>query len=312
MALTRHLPILVLLASCAGPSVGTTHVTKTPTPSSTAEEAHAAARHKVLPTWPERSPPAAVTTPRQGDPSPDALKAARLQQSSCEQATAEDVETRIKEMRAAVDASFKEWHDEQPACWEADRERYRLRKEAEAAAARGWGLGLSGVGEGGGGYGEGIGLGSIGTIGHGASGGVAMRAAPSPPMRARSASGTNNQVASVDEADIVKTDGRYVYFAANGALRIVEAMNPRLVSVTKLPGNARELFVEGDRAVVYTSTGSAAPRCTYAYDCTFGGDGSSTKVTVLDVANRAEPRITRQIELSGSLIAARRTFASSV
>ena len=44
------------------------------------------------------------------------------------------------------------------------------------------------------------------------------------PRAARSASGTNNQVAGVDEADIVKTDGRYVYLALNGALRIVEAL----------------------------------------------------------------------------------------
>ena len=58
------------------------------------------------------------------------------------------------------------------------------------------GLGLSGIGQGGGGRGEGIGLGSIGTIGHGGG---------SLPRKARSASGTNNQIADVDEADIVKT-----------------------------------------------------------------------------------------------------------
>src|ERR1019366_10669570 len=90
------------------------------------------------------------------------------------------------------------------------------------------GLSLAGVGEGGGGRGEGIGLGSIGSIGHG-SGRLAERA--------RSASGTNNQVEGVDEADIVKNDGAYVYVASNGALRIVEALHPRLLSVTRLPGD---------------------------------------------------------------------------
>ena len=243
-----------------------------------------------------------------GEPKLASLRETRLQATSCEAATAEDADARVKEMRAAVDLAFKDWHDAQPECWRQMREEYRLRKEAEAAAASGamWGLGLSGIGEGGGGRGEGIGLGSVGTIGHGAGTGSAVAQRAGVVARAKSASGTNNQVASVDEADIVKTDGRYVYLAANGALRIVEALSPRIVSVTKLPGTARELFVEGDRAVVYTSSGAVRPRCTYGYDCAFGGDGSSTKVIVLDVSSRAEPKIAREIDLSGSLVAARR------
>jgi hypothetical protein len=110
----------------------------------------------------------------------------------------------------------------------------------------------------------------------------------------------------VDEADIVKTDGRYVYLAINGALRIVEALKPRVVSVTKLAGNVRELFVEGDRAVVYTASGANQNPCTYGYDCTFAGDGTATRITVLDLGDRTAPRTLRQIDLSGSLMAARR------
>jgi hypothetical protein len=79
------------------------------------------------------------------------------------------------------------------------------------------------------------------------------------------------------------------------------------VSVTKLPGRVRELFVEGDRAVVYTSYGDTGrTRCTYGYDCEFAGDGSSTKVLVFDLTNRAAPALVREIALSGSLLAARR------
>ncbi len=66
------------------------------------------------------------------------------------------------------------------------------------------------------------------------------------------------------------------------------------------------MFVEGDRAVVYTSSAGAAKRCTYGYDCVFAGDSSSTKVLVLDITNRAEPKVVREIALSGSLVAARR------
>jgi len=215
-------------------------------------------------------------------------------------------------MRAAVDQAFKEWHDEQPSCWQQDREDFEWKKQLQESGS----IGLRGYGSGGGGYGAGI-------SGAMARSDAAPSAAPSPPRvgsssgtisgggtakpkAATSASGTNNQIVGVDEADIVKTDGRYVYLAANGALRIIEALDPKIISVTKLPGTARELFVEGDRAVVYASNGNVGKRCTYGYDCAFGGDGSTTKVIIYDITNRAEPKVIRQIELSGSLIAARR------
>lgn len=291
------------------------------------------ARAKSAP--PPAPPPPRTTTPLPGEPRADQLTQTRLVPTTCDAVTKEIVEARITKMRADLNASYMEWHDQQPMCWQMDREAAEERKrEAEDAASgviraygRGvgagfgsGGLGLSGVGEGGGGRGQGIGLGSVGTVGHGAGavghmwgdGRLSGEHASKPdesaePAKARRASGTNNQVDTVDEADLVKTDGRWVYLATNGALRIVEAMNPRVVSVTKLPGEVREMFVEGDRAVVYASTGARArERCTYGYDCAFAGDASHTTITVFDVKDRAAPRATRTLELSGSLVAARR------
>ncbi len=133
------------------------------------------------------------------------------------------------------------------------------------------------------------------------------RAVGASAKSAKSASGTNNQVAGVDEADIVKHDGAYIYLAMNGALRIVEALKPRSISVTKLPGEARMLFVEGERAVIYVAKGARrGRRCTYGYDCLFAGDGTQTTILVYDVQNKARPKLLREIELSGSLMAARR------
>jgi hypothetical protein len=225
-------------------------------------------------------------------PGPELEAAAHLATTSCAEDRA-SLEGRIAAMRVAVAAELARWKKAQPGCWAEYRRRAEEERELLRQNQMVYGLGLSGIGEGGGGYGEGIGLGHVGSIGHGAR---------TAKLRSR----TNVQVEGVDEADLVKTDGRYVYLAVNGALRIVEALNPRVVSVTKLPGDARELFVEGDRAVVYTSRGGHAKRCTYAYDCAVGGDGSSTRVTVLDLASRDAPRVTRTIELSGSLVAARR------
>jgi hypothetical protein len=209
-----------------------------------------------------------------GDPDAAALGEARLVTETCEDNEAA-LQGRIARMRAELEKGYEDWKA-LPACSE--------------------------VSFGAGGRGEGIGLGSIGGIGHGSGSGLS----------AIRFSRTNNQVEGVDEADIVKTDGRYVYLAAGGALRIVSALTPRLVSVTKVGGKVRDILVEGDRAVAFVATGGIGTRpCTYAYDCTIGGDGSRTALVVVDLADRVRPRIVRRIELSGSLIAARR-IASTV
>ncbi len=135
-------------------------------------------------------------------------------------------------------------------------------------------------------------------------------------------SGTNNQVAGVDEADFVKNDKEYVYAVTNGALRIIKAWPAAETHVVaRVPiegGEPRKLFVEGDRALVYvavppvTSAGgrgaSWSPRteCTYGYECIPRGDGTRTKAIVFDISNRAAPTKIREIEFSGSLLAARR------
>jgi hypothetical protein len=292
---------LFVLASCAVAS----HPKPAPAPSPkepAAETETAVAKRPprtARPVAPPRVPATGIATPMKGEPGTAAQAEARLVATSCEKAKTEEVDLQIKEMRAAVDQSFKEWHDEQPACWEAMREEWREQhdfsdsssgrlapkvamRSAPSSFGAGHGYGLSAAGAG------------------------TQDRKKDEPAKARSMSGTNNQVASVDEADIVKTDGRYMYFAANGALRIAEALKPRMLSVTKVPGIVRELFVEGDRAVVYTSNGVVGHRCTYAYDCAFAGDGSSTTVVVFDIRDRAAPKVARQFDLSGSLIAARR------
>jgi hypothetical protein len=136
---------------------------------------------------------------------------------------------------------------------------------------------------------------------------------PSEPAGPTTSTGTNNQVAGVDEADFVKNDGQYIYLAHGDVFRIVDAWpasQTHEVSKTTLPGKPRKMFVSGDRAVVYVAMSPSAtpnPReCTYGYDCDFRGDGTQTKMMVFDIANRAAPRLVRTIDLAGSLIAARR------
>ncbi|MDF2698019.1 MAG: putative lipoprotein, partial [Labilithrix sp.] len=173
-------------------------------------------------------------------------------------------------------------------------------EESNAAASAGSGSSSSGS------------SGSSGGSGGSGSGGSASQT-----------SKTNNQVAGVDEADFVKNDNKYLYVVANGALRILQAWpanDAHEVGRVTLEGEPRKLFVEGDRALVYVampaqpgaSSGSSGGyyygqgECTYGYDCVPSGDGTRTKVLVFDIANRAAPTKVREIDLSGSLLSARR------
>ncbi|MDF2695920.1 MAG: putative lipoprotein, partial [Labilithrix sp.] len=131
-------------------------------------------------------------------------------------------------------------------------------------------------------------------------------------------SGTNNQVAGVDEADFVKNDNKYIYVANGSRLRIVEAWpaaTAHEIANVAVEGTAKKLFVHGDRAVVYSSLGAttsavyypyAGSECTYGYDCTFGGDGTPTLISIFDLTDRTAPKLLRTIKSSGSLLAARR------
>lgn len=137
------------------------------------------------------------------------------------------------------------------------------------------------------------------------------------PTGPTNSTGTNNQVAGVDEADFVKNDGQYIYLAQNKVLRIVDAWpadQTHEVAKVALPGTPKKLFVQGDRALVYVAMGTVGqsnsgwqpPECTYGYDCDFTGDGTQTKLMVFDILDRANPRLVREVDLAGSLISARR------
>lgn len=130
-------------------------------------------------------------------------------------------------------------------------------------------------------------------------------------------SGTNNQESGVDEADLVKTDGYFLY-AVNGdrleILGVPEFGQLTAVSSTRIEGYPSQLLLDGDRAVVFSTL--------YAYDdeaidgavraALSDDDGqlrgvTLTKVTVLALgADRAAPVIEKELYLEGSLLTARR------
>ena len=106
-------------------------------------------------------------------------------------------------------------------------------------------------------------------------------------------SGTNVQEAGVDEADIVKTDGRRIFTLSAGRLVVVDAASRSTAgSVTVAEGWGRELFIDGDSLLLITrSTSDAA-------------DGSETVLQSIDVSGSA-PEITGTVNVQGNYISAR-------
>ncbi len=77
-------------------------------------------------------------------------------------------------------------------------------------------------------------------------------------------SGTNNQESSVDEADLVKTDGRRLVTVSGSQVNVLDVSDnddPRLVSTIKLPEEfwGGELFLNGDSALLMTSGWTSVP-----------------------------------------------------
>ncbi len=72
---------------------------------------------------------------------------------------------------------------------------------------------------------------------------------------------TNVQVAGVDEPDIIKNDGKYIYTISGSTLAIIDAYpaaGASVISKTEISDTPQDLFVIGDRLVLFT-TGTGTP-----------------------------------------------------
>ncbi len=121
---------------------------------------------------------------------------------------------------------------------------------------------------------------------------------------------TNNQVTGVDEPDVVKTDGNYIYTLAQGSLQIVDAVSISLVSSLDL-GNywPTDLLLDGDRALVSiagyfdapdTQNERASTRLAY-----WDGGQYSTMLIEIDLTDRSHPRVTERIKIAGGYVSSR-------
>ncbi len=108
---------------------------------------------------------------------------------------------------------------------------------------------------------------------------------------------TNIQVKGVDEADIVKNDGKYVYVISGKKVVIIDAYpakNAKILSEIKFNESPSEIFINKDKLVVFTQEYNYNSRREYYY-----GSQMKTIISIYDISDRKNPKIEREIKSDG-------------
>lgn len=147
---------------------------------------------------------------------------------------------------------------------------------------------------------------------------VDTAAAPEAEMSKSDHSSTNVQVEGVDEADLVKTDGDYIYQVKSDTreVLIIQALPASQMQVSaritfdQHGFYPQEMYAAGNQLVLIGSSSYTAPRISqqekmrimppdYWYQPT-------TLVLIYDISNRTNPVKVRELELEGSYFTSRR------
>ena len=112
---------------------------------------------------------------------------------------------------------------------------------------------------------------------------------------------TNIQVAGVDEADIVKTDGEYLYVVSGNNVYIIRGYPPQQAEVlSKITLNETwniQIYVNGDRLAILG--GHFTPiRIAYMYS-------GEAFLKIYDISNKASPILTRTLRSNGTVSGSR-------
>jgi uncharacterized secreted protein with C-terminal beta-propeller domain len=127
-------------------------------------------------------------------------------------------------------------------------------------------------------------------------------------------SGTNIQVAGVDEADILKTDGKYIYYASGNRFFILDAFpaeDMEIVSSNSVENRIMGLFINGDMLIVLKDSyiyydardeprGVIEPEAKVISPYTHG-----FHVEIYDISLLEEPTLIRTVFLNGTYVNSR-------
>ena len=132
--------------------------------------------------------------------------------------------------------------------------------------------------------------------------------APAPAFSDQDYSTTNIQVAGVDEADIVKTDGEYIYLVSENRVIIVKAYPPeqgQVLSEIELEGMAMGIFINRDRLVVFEGGIPYYDTPRVLEDAYIPYISPATSIKVYDISDRGNPRLQRELSADGDYVSSR-------
>ena len=114
-----------------------------------------------------------------------------------------------------------------------------------------------------------------------------------PPVEGVDYSGTNVQETGVDEADIIKTDGRRFFVMSAGRLVVVDAASREFLgSVGLATGGSAELFLDGNSLLAIQQTGGGGP------------NGVETVIQRIDAPD-GTPEIVETLRVQGDYVSSR-------
>jgi uncharacterized secreted protein with C-terminal beta-propeller domain len=128
---------------------------------------------------------------------------------------------------------------------------------------------------------------------------------------------TNIQVAGVDEPDIVKTDGTYLYMIANQTVFIIkaypasEAIILSRIKITNV--TISNIFIQDDHLVVFGNTGGfynyrlleSDIKVDMIYPDIWWGGITQTAINIYNINDRTNPVLEKEIRIDGSYFDAR-------
>lgn len=120
---------------------------------------------------------------------------------------------------------------------------------------------------------------------------------------------TNVQVEGVDEADIVKTDGNFIYYLTNSALTITDVNNVKLTSKVVFNNKEfepQEIFLKDNKIVIigitYRETEEKNIVNTEYY---YPTNETYTVAKIYNIDDRENPKLERTVEIEGYYLSSR-------
>ena len=135
----------------------------------------------------------------------------------------------------------------------------------------------------------------------------------STPRESNDYSKTNNQVEGVDEADIVKTDGEYIYYVTEEKVVIVNATEPTNMKITseikyeKEQTQPKEIFVNGNKLIIVEQKyeyNDQINENSVMDDMIYPSD-EYTNIKVYNIEDKNKPVMEREIQIEGSYLSSR-------